>query len=192
MTENNLINQLKFKNKYRIESARLKGYNYSSAGAYFITICTKNKECFFGDVVNKKMEYSKIGEMANRFWLEIKNLHNFIVLDEWIVMPNHVHGILFIKNDDSNSTHPVVETYHWHVSTFGKMTKRSISIIINHYKGILKKWCNKNGHGNFNWQPRFHDRIIRDELELNNERQYILNNPANWEKDRNNKENLYM
>jgi len=170
----------------------LKDYDYSLPGGYFITICTKNKECFFGDIKNKKTEYSKIGEMANKFWLEIKNLHNFIILDKWIIMPNHVHGIIFIKNDNTDFSRlpNTVGTRQWHVPTvFGELPKRSISSIINHYKGILKKWCNKNGYDDFYWQPLFHDRIIRDELELNRKRQYILENPVRWWRDRNNPQN---
>lgn len=186
----------KFRGKYRIESVRLKGYDYSSDGAYFITICTKNREHFFGEAetrqwhVSTKMKLSGIGEIAKQFWQKIETLHDFIILDEWVIMPNHTHGIIFIQkpvvNADDTSAVPPPEPQ------FGKLPKKSISSIINHHKGAVKKWANENEYQHFRWQKNFYDHIIRNEDELNRIREYIFNNPANWEKDKNNEENLYM
>ncbi len=97
--------QKKFKNKYRIESTRLQNYNYSQNGYYFVTICTKDRECFFGGIQNNKMELSKMGEIAHNFWAEIPKHFPFVELEPWIIMPNHVHGIISI---DKN----IVETLH--------------------------------------------------------------------------------
>ncbi|MFH1522120.1 MAG: transposase [archaeon] len=191
---NNFDNQ-KFKNKFRIKSMRLAGYDYSQDGAYFITICAKDKENFFGKIINREMELSKIGDTAKQFWHEIETLHDFIILDENIIMPNHLHGIIFIQNpaaDANIHTNTAVETRQWRVSTtpptFGKLPKKSIASIINHYKGAIKKWANNNGYQNFCWQKNYYDRIIRNEDELNGIRKYIQNNPANWEGDGDNLE----
>src|SRR5512135_1100423 len=92
-----------FKNKYRIESARLRGYDYSSPGLYFVTICTKNRVSYFGDVVNGKMELSPMGNIVADEWQKTPDIRANVQLDEWVVMPNHLHGIIWI-------THPVVET----------------------------------------------------------------------------------
>ena len=101
-------------------------------------------------------------------------------------MPNHVHGIIQIENYDRRNA-------PWRVPTkFGPLVKNSLSSIINHYKGNVKRCCNKNNFEHFAWQTRFYDRIIRTDEELNRIRQYIQNNPLKWELDRNNQENLFM
>lgn len=87
----------KFQNKYRIESVRRPGWDYSSEGYYYVTICTKNRENFFGIIKNGDMHISEIGEIANKYWMEIPEHFPFIQLDKYVIMPNHVHGILMIK-----------------------------------------------------------------------------------------------
>ncbi len=167
---------------------RLKDWDYSADGAYFITICTKDRKHDFGKIKKERMFLSPIGKIAENFWKEIENIHKHVILDEFVVMPNHIHGIIFIQNES-------VETRHWRVSTqtqFGKLPPKSISSIINHFKGGTKKWANKNEYENFMWQKNFYDHIVRNEEELNRIRQYIIDNPMNWENDRNNFENLYI
>lgn len=87
----------KFKKQYRIESSRASWWNYADGGTYFITICTKNKEHFFGEIKNNKMELSHYGVLANVFWHEIKNHTKNVELGAFVVMPNHIHGILKLK-----------------------------------------------------------------------------------------------
>lgn len=96
--------QNKFKNKYRIPSARLQSWDYSNNGAYFITICTQNRNHFFGKIINQEMQLSEIGKLAQRYWLEIPEHFPFVALGNFVVMPNHFHGILIIDktNIDSN------------------------------------------------------------------------------------------
>ena len=91
------MNDLLFKSKYKIKSARKEGYNYSSDGFYFITICTKNKVNIFGDIVDDKMVLFEYGKIAEKYWLEIPNHFNNVVLDKFMIMPNHIHGIIIIK-----------------------------------------------------------------------------------------------
>jgi REP element-mobilizing transposase RayT len=104
----------KFKNRYRIPSARLSSWDYSSNGAYFITICTRNREHFFGEIIDAKMNLSEIGVFANTCWINIQNHFPHFYLDEYIVMPNHVHGIVIIEKPyiDNNSLPRIVETGH--------------------------------------------------------------------------------
>lgn len=90
--------QNKFKNKYRISSARLQTWDYSNNGVYFITICTQNRHHFFGHIQNQEMQLSEIGKLAAQFWLQIPNYFPFVELGNFVVMPNHVHGILIIDN----------------------------------------------------------------------------------------------
>lgn len=179
---------------------RYKGYDYSQDGFYFITICCKNREMFFGDIENEKMQLSKIGKIAEKFWLEIPNHFPFVKLDKFAIMSNHIHGI--IKIDNQTMETGLVGTGQCPVptyknenggSTFGHVTPKSISTIIGSFKSITTKTINSEFYEKgFAWQLRFHDRIIRNNDELNRIRQYIMDNPLKWELDRNNPENLYM
>jgi putative transposase len=92
----------KFQNKYRISSARLQNWDYASEGAYFITICTKDRLHYFGEIENGKMILSNVGVIADLMWYEIKNHAKNIELGEFVVMPNHVHGILILNYGDTN------------------------------------------------------------------------------------------
>ena len=90
-----------YQNKYRIKSTRLPGYDYSKNGYYFITICTKNREYFFGCIENEIVILSKIGKIINTFWKEISKKFKFVKLDEFVIMPNHIHGIVMINYDNN-------------------------------------------------------------------------------------------
>ena len=178
---------MRYKN---IKQHRLKGYDYSSNEYYYVTICTKNN--FFGEVVDGKMKLSGIGEVARDFWLKTPDCFNNVILDEWIFMPNHIHGIIVIQNfmnkrDDNNkggNDSNKGMNAPWRVPTgLQPLNKNSLSSIINHYKGNVKRWCNKNGYEYFSWQSRFYDHIIRNEKSLFNIREYIINNPLNWDID---------
>ncbi len=195
----------KFKGKYRIESARLKGYDYSSEGSYFITICAHKMQHFFGHIENEKMQLNEIGELAEKFWKEIPEHFPHAMLDAFIIMPNHIHGIITLNPKKMNVqtsqcdvsipytpndtyTTNAKETSQCDVST--KQQKMaairpksgSLSVIIGSYKSVVSKHAHKISK-NFDWQERFHDRIIRDENEFARIANYIRNNPKNWEDD---------
>jgi REP element-mobilizing transposase RayT len=156
---------------------------------YFVTICTKNQQHFFGEIVRGEMQYTEIGLRAIECWKDIGHLHDFVTLDECVVMPNHIHGIIFIHQNV-----PIVETCQWHVSTakFGHLQKQSLSSIINQFKGCFKKWSNNAQIKDFEWQKKFHDRIIRNTPELDRIRAYIFHNPLTWESDKNNSDQLWI
>lgn len=183
----------KFQNKYRIPSARLQNWNYSWAAAYFITICTKDRVPFFGKITDGEMVLSPTGVLADIFWYEIKNHAQNVELGEFVVMPNHMHGILILKGD-GNSGDGDVETRHalslhpHHPQTIGQQRfqnqgKNTLSSIIGSYKSAVTKHANRLKLPN-GWQARFHDHIIRDAQSFHNISNYIVKNPHNWEKDK--------
>jgi len=183
----------KFQNKFRISSSRLKNWNYGENGAYFITICTGNREHFFGEIVSvndeNEMQFNEIGILANLFWSEIPKHFPFVELGNYQVMPNHVHGILIIDKKDI----VVVETLQCNVSTENgikneQMAKISpkpgtISTILRSYKSVVTKKSHYI-HADFEWQERFHDHIIRDSESFERIQNYIENNVANWKEDK--------
>lgn len=188
--------QNKFKNKYRIPSARLQTWDYSNNGAYFITICTQNRNHFFGKIIYQEMQLSEIGKLAQKYLLEIPEHFPFVALGNFVVMPNHFHGILIIDktNIDSNEPPAIVETRHCLVSTivssnetigqsrFQNQGKNTISSIVGSYKSIVTK-MSRPINPNFGWQSRFHDHIIRNANAFENIQNYIANNPAKWKED---------
>ena len=133
----------KFRNKYRIPSARLQHWDYGWNGAYFITICTKNRVEYFGEIINGEMKLSEIGVLSHKYWLEIPNHFPFVQLDAFVVMPNHIHGIIIIdkqenvRNDGNVNT---VETPKLGVSTKTNTTKLGVSTKTNTTKlGVSTK-----------------------------------------------------
>ena len=162
----------KFRNKYRISSARLKDYDYGQNGAYFVTICTKNWKRFFGNIVDDRAVSSKIGEIAKECWQAIPDHFSHVELGEYVIMPNHIHGIVFI-----------VETPKLGVSTTTDGWKSgNLGVVINQYKRMCTILSRRTDIG-FVWQSRFYDRIIRNEKELYRISEYIVNNPINWHND---------
>ncbi len=168
----------KFKGKYRVESARLTGWDYRNAGWYFITICTQGKQHCFGRVINCEMHLSPAGEIAHQYLAEIPH-HAPATVDVFVVMPNHVHLILVLEGD--------VETLQCNVSTpiMSSISPRSgsVSAIIRSYKSAVARWCHQNRYEDFGWQTRFHDHIIRDQQSLERIRAYVHSNPAKWQED---------
>ena len=166
----------KFQNKYRIPSARLQGYDYGQNGAYFITICTQGRVCYFGGIVDGEMQLNDIGKLTEQYWLEIPNRFSFIELGNFVTMPNHVHGILIIdKMDDGGGgvetrliaslpTQPPKKTGGI-TGNNNPMFHENISRIIRWYKGRCSFELRKI-HVDFNWQSRFHDHIIRNSAEF--------------------------
>jgi putative transposase len=169
----------KFQNKYRIPSARLQTWNYGSNAAYFVTICTKNREFYFGEIADSKMVLSNRGIIADVFWHEIKSHSKGIILDEYVVMPNHIHGILIItENDQFDNVTPTIGQQR-----FQNQGKNSLSSIIGSYKSAVSKHAHRLGF-DFEWQTRFHDHIIRTDESYWRIKNYIINNVQNWKDDK--------
>jgi putative transposase len=177
-----------YKNKFRIDSTRLKHWDYSSSAYYFVTICTKGHMCFFGEVVEGEMKLTSLGVVALKSWQEIPNHFPYVKLDAFVVMPNHIHGIIIIENDDEVvETQNLASLQEFQPNKFGPQSKNMASIIRG-YKIGVKKWATINNIP-FAWQERFYDHIIRNEKNLEDIRSYIVNNPLNWDKDEENIQN---
>ncbi len=172
------------------KSIRLHGYDYSQAGTYFVTICTSYRKSFLGSFIDNQMTLSPIGKIAHRFWVEIPNHFNLTNLDIFIIMPNHLHGLIQISDTDDNVAAEHVQPRH----RFQHIIKNSVGSIIRQYKGSVTRWCNQNGYNKFRWQRNFYEHIVRNEKELNRIREYIITNPIRWNFDRDNKlsENFNM
>ncbi len=169
-------------NKFRMDSTRLKHWDYSLNGCYYVTICTKAGKHFFGQVADGQVHLSTMGRVADQFWHEIPHHFADVILDRFVIMPNHLHGILSIcKNDRANLSSAEMPNA---VSTFGPLKPGSLSVVIGSYKSAVTKWCHQNGYSEFGWQPRFHDHGVEDEDSLNEIRDYIGNNPKRWEMKR--------
>ncbi len=165
----------KFRNIYRISSSRLSNWDYSNNGYYFITICTKERNHYFGEIINNEMNLSEIGLIVHKYWFEIPRHFSFVELDEYVVMPNHVHGIIIINKKNCRDGACPVSTE----------CKNTLGNIVGSFKSTVTKYANSH-RISFNWQLRFYDHIIKNEKSLYYIRQYIRDNPLNWETDRNN------
>ncbi|MEW5923288.1 MAG: transposase [Candidatus Zixiibacteriota bacterium] len=172
------------------KSPRLNDFNYTMPGYYFVTICTKNKISYFGDVYDYKMLLNNIGRIVQKIWQSIPDHYPDVMLDEFVIMPNHIHGIIIIKE---NAGYKNVGTGHRPVQLqrdIGgkKRTGRCpvptdknyglLSKIINAFKSMVSREIKrKNTNCNFAWQRFFHDHVIRSEKGLQQIRSYINNNP---------------
>ena len=167
-------------------SIRLKEYNYSEPGFYFVTICVKDKKCILGKVVDDlvnfdtKVELSEIGKIVEKEWLEIKNYFIGIEVDNYVIMPNHIHGIIVIN----------VGAIHELPLQRRKMV---LSKIIGKFKMNTAKRINvfMNNSGCSFWQRNYYEHIIRNEKELEKIRNYIIDNPRKWDKDSENPKNVF-
>ena len=175
-----------FQNKYRISSARLQNWNYANPGMYFITICTQDRKNYFGEIVKSTVETrciaslqpTEIGKIAGSEWirtLELRPDMN-IELGEFIVMPNHFHGIIIIAENQFNGIGGTSE------NQFGSQSK-NLASILRGYKSAVTNYARKNNIP-FAWQPRFQEHIIRSNDVFNRISNYIVNNPANWKNDK--------
>ncbi len=173
--------------KHHRRSIRLKEYDYSRAGAYFITICTYNKEYILGNIIHGEMISNEYGMIVENEWVKTAEIRTNVILDKYVVMPNHIHGIIIILDDGRDTEHRV-PTFE----QFGKPTSNSLPTILRSYKAVTTKRINeiRKSYGKTVWQPRFYDHIIRDKNELDKIGQYIINNPLQWEFDKENPDTI--
>jgi REP element-mobilizing transposase RayT len=194
----------KFQNKYRIPSARASWWDYGNNAAYFITICTQNRVHYFGEIENQKMVLTELGKSAETCWYEIPNHFPFVQLGAFVVMPNHIHGIIIIDKPYNGNAY--VETQNFASlqseqseqseqfeqseqsqtnqpkNKFGPQSQNLASIVRGYKIGVTKQ--SKIICPDFKWQTRFHDHIIRNDAEYQRINDYIETNPVNWENDK--------
>jgi len=162
--------------KHQRRSIRLKEYDYSQPGAYFVTICTRDRDLLFDN--------PDINSAATDCWFAMPGHFPNITIDEFVVMPNHIHGILIMSDVRVQNFEPLRNEYQ-------HIIPRSLGSVIRTYKSAVTTWCRNNNHDHFAWQRNYYEHIIRNETDLNNIRQYIMDNPTNWEADENNPKLLH-
>ena len=161
----------------RRRSIRLPGFDYSQPGAYFITVCTRNRACILGDVTEGKLRLSAAGRLVQAVWEELPQHYTHVHLDAWTVMPNHVHGIAILESDSVD-----------HVGAGLKpapTTRHGLPEIVRAFKTFSARRINavQETIGTALWQRNYYEHVIRDEGALNRIRQYITDNPARWHED---------
>jgi len=176
------------------KSYRLKNYDYSQNGLYFVTILSYQRQYLFGEIYDKTLKPTDLAIMAAYFWQKIPEHYPSVVLHEYVIMPNHIHGILEITsptvtNFESPSTvraqnfeplRPATKPKH----EFQKIIPRSLGAIIRGYKTGVTKWARQNTNTYQVWHRNYHDHIIRNERSYYKIAEYIRNNPLLWHKDR--------
>ena len=159
-------------NKHHRRSIRLKGFDYTRENAYFVTICTQNQACLFGEIVNGQIRLNDAGRVAQMMWKAIPAHFPHVEIDAWIVMPNHVHGIIIIVGAT-------------HASPQSGPPKGSLGAIVGSYKSAVSRQINQlhRTPGATVWQRNYYEHIIRDAAALDRIRKYISDNPAHWAED---------
>jgi putative transposase len=173
---------------------RLKGYDYSKPGAYFVTLCCKDRQCYFGRIENRKIIFSTMGKIAKRNWENIPRHFKNVILDDYIIMPNHLHGIIHIIHDNNcrglinqiltivNQTHNTDIT-HWILMKDPNIT---LGKIIRYFKAKSTRFIRQNGYKIFAWQRNYYEHVIQNIKSLQTIRRYIINNPLKWDLDKDN------
>jgi putative transposase len=167
------------------KSTRLKNYDYSTPGYYFVTICTQNRQCWLGEVQNSQMKLNSNGRIVEEAWRNLPSHFPTVQLDQYILMPNHLHGILVVgatfmapKTKAKTPTQGVIN----HVPTFGEIIRR--------FKAVSSRAIHKKDGPAFSWQRNYYEHVIRRDEFLDEVRKYILANPLKWELDKDNPVNF--
>jgi len=183
--------------KHHRRSIRLKGYNYTQAGAYFVTLCAWQRECLFGEILGGEMQLNDYGRVLEEEWLRTAEVRPNVDLDAFVIMPNHLHGVIVIC-DQCRRGEPLARPYGPYrpcrptapAAPTGtvRIVAGSLGAIIGQIKSITTKRINalRNAPGQPVWQRNYHEHIIHSETALNNIRQYIAHNPMLWIEDEEN------
>lgn len=182
---------------------RLRGYDYSKPGLYFITICCYNREMLFGKIENGKLKLNEFGKIAEREWLKTSQIRDNVELHEFIIMPNHFHAIVEITKRVENMKKPVGSYRNTTLQVYENKNEQplpgqpgnkqspsnTLGAIVRGFESAVTKQINilRNTPGKPVWQRNLNDRIIRDNQEFFRIRKYIKNNPQNWDEDDMNK-----
>ncbi len=176
-----------FREQYRINSARRAGYDYSQGGSYFITICTKNRQPYFGEIqpattrADAWLAGTQLAARAWECWQQIPQHFPFVEADAFVVMPDHMHGILIINRPADYAEQAAPH--------FGPQSN-NLASIVRGFKVGVKGWATQNKLP-FEWQAGYYDRVIRNEIELEKSRAYIQSNPNRWESDKQNELSIF-
>ena len=162
----------------RRRSIRLRQYDYAQEGAYFVTICTRDRMRFFENRI--------IRTIAERCWLEVPDHHPVIQLDEWVIMPNHLHAIVVIEQ--CRGVQLNAPTTRKRNSTLSSISphRNTLGTAVRTFKAAVTTLCRRAGHDRFGWQRNYYEHVVRNEGDSNEIRQYVLSNPAQWDLDEEN------
>ncbi|MDY7394850.1 transposase [Aureibaculum sp. 2210JD6-5] len=172
------------------KSTRLKGYDYSQDGAYFITICCHEHNCLFGEVINGEMVLNAYGKIAYNEWSKTPEIRNNVELDVFVIMPNHLHGIIILNGGRGESNSPDTNIKSHLQNTTDKSnspqcgTSNTVGAIVRGFKSAVTKQLNELNIDCKIWQRNYYDHIIRNEESYINISNYIINNPEKWEDDK--------
>jgi len=165
--------------KHHRRSIRLRGYDYRSVGAYYVTICCHKRQCLLGEIINGEMQPNIIGSTVQAIWNRLPHSFPFVELDAFVVMPNHVHGIIVIRESTSKQVVQGVQDRENNHPSLPRGTKSgSLGAIVQNFKSIATRRANaiKKNTGTL-WQRGFHDEIIRDDRAYEYIRRYIIARP---------------
>ena len=179
----------------RRRAMRLRGYDYSQPGAYFVSICVQHRKCLFGTIIDGKMRLNEIGQIVIECWNRVPQHFPSVELGEYVIMPNHMHGIIAWDIAEVRVSHPPENTKNRRGEVHspaentknrsGKVSSPSLGKIVAYFKYQSTKHINQH-HNMFRtriWQRNYYDHVIRDDIDLQRLRQYIQNNPMKWELD---------
>ena len=194
--------------KHHRRSIRLEGYDYSRLGAYFVTMCVKNKENSLGEIIDGEVLLSEIGKISEKCWNEIPMHYPCVQLDKYVIMPNHIHGIIIIIDDvgaeDFQPLRPRTQKninigvenfqplHQPKINQYQKIIPKSLGSIMRGFKIGVTKYCDQQKYTHFALQRNYHEHIVRNENELNRIRKYIMNNPLQWQFDRENPDRIVV
>ena len=173
---------------------RLADWDYRQCYAYFVTICVRGRECIFGDVVEDEMRLTRRGIVARDCWIDIPNHHKHVELDTFVIMPNHVHGILLFTGDAPgfSAVEATPASRRGEAASLSRLARGplsgSLSAVIGSYKSAVARTINRlhSGAGSNLWQPNYYDHIVRNDYARDKIRDYIDDNPNRWARDREN------
>lgn len=172
---------------YFRQSARLKNYDYSKSGAYFVTITVNEEGEIFGKIVKGKVRLNKAGKIVEKVWVNLPKQFTKVKLDEFVIMPNHFHGIIILENKKEGLMNQArTNEKNW---TLMKNKKDTLGKIIRAFKAKAAKLIHEDGFKEFEWHRNYYDHIVRDKKDLMIIRKYIINNPLNWKIEKHNKNN---
>jgi putative transposase len=174
-------------------SIRLKEYDYTSPGAYFVTVVTQGYKCIFGKIIDKEMHLNVLGKIVQEYWLEILDHFPDIDVEPFVIMPNHIHGIVTIYDNDRSGTiyraptmgdhAPVMGEHASTNEKFGQPVVGSIPTIIRTYKAAVSRLARRELGMVKIWQRNYYEHIIRDQSDLESLAGYIHSNPDHWSDD---------
>jgi len=184
--------------RHHRRSIRLRGHDYSQEGEYYVTLCVQDRQRAFGEIQNGRMLLSEIGNIASACWIEIPRHFPRVLLDEFVIMPDHMHGILILKEcvpvgvqyiEPRQENIEPQQDQNIFLNQYQKIVPASLSSIVRCYKAAVTRLCRREGISEFRWQRNYYEHIIRDGNDYARVQKYIADNVNKWSEDKENPDN---